>query len=159
MPRNGRKESISNFYHVIIRGINKENIFQTNRHKEKMLQFLQESGREGVEIYAYCIMSNHVHLLLHGFLKDISGYMHSVETSYALYYNRKMERCGYVFQSRFKSFPIESEAYLWQCFYYIHMNPVKAKITGQMQRYHYSSAQEYLYGRKRLIGERARSFF
>ena len=107
MPRNGRRKSSSDFYHIIIRGINREHIFETNRHKEKLIKFLKEKEVETVEIYAYCIMSNHLHLLLHGPLKDISEYMKAVQTAYALYYNRKMERSGYVFQNRFKSFPIE----------------------------------------------------
>ena len=123
-----------------------------------MTKYLKEKEVETVEIYAYCIMSNHLHLLLHGPLKEISEYMKAVQTAYALYYNRKMERNGHVFQNRFKSFPIESEEYLWQCFYYIHLNPVKAKITGKMNRYQYSSAQEYIYEKKGLIRENARQF-
>ena len=158
LPRNGRRKSSSDFYHVIIRGINRERIFETNRHKEKLTKYLKEREVETVEIYAYCIMSNHLHLLLHGPLKEISEYMKAVQTAYALYYNRKMERNGHVFQNRFKSFPIESEEYLWQCFYYIHLNPVKAKITGKMNRYQYSSAQEYIYEKKGLIRENARQF-
>ena len=158
LPRNGRRKSSSDFYHVIIRGINRERIFETNRHKEKLTKYLKEKEVETVEIYAYCIMSNHLHLLLHGPLKEISEYMKAVQTAYALYYNRKMERNGHVFQNRFKSFPIESEEYLWQCFYYIHLNPVKAKITGKMNRYQYSSAQEYIYEKKGLIRENARQF-
>lgn len=158
MPRNSRRKSASDFYHIIIRGINREQIFGSNRHKEKMFQFLQEKEVPTVEIFAYCIMSNHMHLLLRGPLKDISEYMKGIQTSYALYYNRKLERNGHVFQNRFKSFPVESEEYLWQCFYYIHLNPVKAKITEDMKRYQYSSAQEYLYEKKGLIQEKARSY-
>lgn len=134
-------------------------IFETKRNKEKMMSFLEEKKKDEIEIYAYCLMSNHLHLLLNGQLNDISYYMQAVETSYALYYNRRMDRNGHVFQNRFKSFPVESEDYLWQCFYYIHLNPVKAKITGKMERYPYSSAREYVYGKKRLISEEAKNKF
>lgn len=159
MARARRRKSIFDFYHVIIRGINREKIFETNRNKKKMMSFLKEKRTDDIEIYAYCLMSNHLHLLLYGQLKDISRYMKAIETSYALYYNRRMDRNGHVFQNRFKSFPIESEDYLWQCFYYIHLNPVKAKITGNMERYQYSSAQEYIYGKKGLISEDVKKFF
>src|SRR5699024_12833004 len=104
LPRNGRRKSSSDFYHVIIRGINRERIFETNRHKEKLTKYLKEKEVETVEIYAYCIMSNHLHLLLHGPLKEISEYMKTVQTAYALYYKRKMKRNGHVYQDRYNRY-------------------------------------------------------
>lgn len=151
MPRTGRKESSTGFYHVIIRGINQEHIFATNRDKEKMIRYMKEKKEDYVEIYAFCVMSNHLHLLLFGKLKKISAFMRMIETSYALYYNTKKQRNGYVFQNRFKSFPIEDRDYLWHCWHYIHLNPVKAKMVQAAEHYQYSSAREYALGRKGLV--------
>lgn len=155
MPRTKRRKSIADFYHIIIRGINREEIFKTERDKEKIIKYLKRKLKEEMEIYAFCIMDNHVHLILHGQLNTISKYMQAAETAYALYYNRKNERTGYVFQNRFKSFPIEEERYLWNCLHYIHLNPVKAGIVLETWQYRYSSAREYLLGRKGLVDQNA----
>lgn len=151
MPRRSRKRSLSGFYHVIIRGINQEDIFETNRDKEKIIKYMKDKKEDYVEIFAFCIMKNHLHLLLRGDLKQISLFMKMIETSYALYYNRKRKRSGYVFQNRFKSFPIEDKEYLWHCWHYIHLNPVKAKIVQTPEQYYYSSAREYRLGREGLV--------
>ena len=159
MPTKRRQKSFTDFYHVIVKGINKEKIYNQQREKiyfkKIILKYLKKYD---VEIYAYCIMSNHAHLIIKAELQVLSLFMAVVLAEYANYYNYKHYRNGHVFQNRFKSFPIESEEYLWQCFYYIHLNPVKAKITGKMNRYQYSSAQEYIYEKKGLIRENARQF-
>ena len=159
MPRRKRQKSVTDFYHIIVRGIAREDLFETDRNKQIMMKYMKEKLFEGIEIYAFCIMRNHLHLLIHAELKDISKYMHAVETSYALYYNRKKERVGYVFQNRFKSFPIEDEAYLWACLHYIHLNPVKAKMVTETQKYLYSSAREYILGRKGLVHPEAVKYY
>lgn len=161
MPRISRTNSktITNTYHIMIRGINKQAIFFDDFDKEKFIKEIKLAKEKyKYKIYAYVIMNNHVHLVIDDAKDCISEIMHMICSKYAMYFNKKYERVGHVFQNRFKSFPIESEEYLWQCFYYIHLNPVKAKITGKMNRYQYSSAQEYIYEKKGLIRENARQF-
>ena len=161
MPRISRNDNktITNTYHIIARGINKQDIFLDNDDKDnfyKMIKLTKE--KYNFELYAFALMNNHIHFTIFDKHDEMSKIMHRICTIYAMYFNKKYERVGHVFQNRFKSFPIESEEYLWQCFYYIHLNPVKAKITGKMNRYQYSSAQEYIYEKKGLIRENARQF-
>lgn len=89
-------------------------------------------------------MSNHAHFIIRAELSMLSAYMLVVLTEYALYYNFKHKRNGHVFQNRFKSECIESETYFWSCLRYIHLNPVKAKITKRPEKYVYSSMNEFI---------------
>jgi len=98
-------------------------------------------------ILGYCLMSNHVHLLIQENSTPISKIMKKIGTSYAYWYNRKYERSGHVFQDRFKSENIEDESYLLTVIRYIHQNPVKAGITSKAEDYTWSSCRVY-YGEK-----------
>lgn len=144
MPRKAREESETKVYHVSDRGINKLTIFGSKYEKEQMLSFIRENIQKyEVEIYAYCIMSTHFHLLIKSELKELSKFMAMVLAAYAQYYNYKEGRTGYVFQGRFDSECIETESYFWNCLRYIHLNPVKARITKSVKNYKYSSWHEY----------------
>lgn len=159
MPRISRKESFSGFYHVMVRGINKEKIFQTNPNKEKALEIIGEKNLENkFHIYAYCIMDNHIHLLVKSELDDLSTIMKRINVTYAMYYNSLKGRIGPVFQDRFKSENVEDERYLYGAIRYIHNNPVVAKIITKPAKYKWSSMQEYLTGKDGLIGQEAREF-
>lgn len=159
MPRISRKESVSGFYHVMVRGINKEKIFQTSPNKIKALRIIGEKQAENpCHIYAYCIMDNHIHLLIKSQLDDLSLFMKRINGSYAMYYNSLKERIGPVFQGRFKSENVEDERYLYGVIRYIHNNPVVAKIVGRPENYRWSSMQEYLTGGEGLISQEAREF-
>ena len=144
MPRKGRRESGTMFYHVIVKGINNEKIYHQQREKvyfkKKILKYLKKYD---VELYAYCIMSNHAHLIIKAELPVLSAFMAVVLAEYAVYYNFKHRRNGHVFQNRFVSECIETEAYYWNCLRYIHMNPVKANMVKEPIRYRYSSLVEY----------------
>lgn len=144
LPTKRRQESNTGFYHVVVRGINNERIY--NQHRERIyfkniiLKFLKKFQ---VEIYAFCIMSNHAHIMLRAELQELSMFMAAILAEYASYYNYKHYRNGHVFQNRFTSECIESEVYFWNCVRYIHMNPVKAGIVKNPLRYQYSSMKEY----------------
>ena len=143
MPRNLRIKSITGTYHVMIRGVNKRNIFIDDEDREKILQLISYyKNKYDIKIYAYCLMDNHVHLLLKDKV-NIDRYMQCIQTVYALYFNKKYKRIGHLFQDRFKSIPIENKKYLLECVRYIHQNPVKANIAT-INKYKWSSYNEYI---------------
>lgn len=150
MPRKARQKSATNFYHIVSRGINKINVFEEKREKSRILNLIRENYEEySIKIFAYCIMSNHFHLLLEADLKDLASFMAKIIASFAHYYNYKHNRTGYVFQDRFRSQCIETQSYFWSCLRYIHLNPVKAGICKNFMDYMYSSVKEYTYSAKR----------
>lgn len=145
MPRRARRESATGFYHIVSRGLDKENIFSEKREKTRFLNLLQENLKEhDVEIYAYCVMSNHFHLLVKAEKETMPIFMAKVLGRYAKYYNYKHKRTGYVFENRYKTQCIEDGGYFWSCLRYIHMNPVKAKICSNVMQYEHSSMREYV---------------
>jgi len=152
MPRKARKAVNSKFYHVMVQGINKENIFFDDLQKYKYYHLMEKYLTEfEVSVIAYCIMSNHVHMLLHS--KDIevvSRFMHKINGIFAQDYNRENQRVGYVFRDRFKLEYILNEEYLYACIDYIHMNPVKANLVNKEDEYKFSSYNEF-WGKKKII--------
>jgi len=152
MPRKARKAVNSNFYHVMVQGINKQSIFMYDELKYKYLKLIEKNSTEfEVSIIAYCIMPNHVHLLLHSKNIDvISRFMHKINGMYGQYYNKINKRVGYVFRDRFKMEYIINEEYLYACIDYIHMNPVKASLVETAEKYKFSSYNEF-FGKKRII--------
>lgn len=154
MPRKSRKEISSKFLHIMVQGLNKEFIFNSEIDINKYLKFISEGTKEfNVKIVAYCIMNNHVHLLI--FTEDIteiSKFMRKINTKYGIYYNNIHDRCGYVFRNRYRAEEIYTRAHLLSCINYIHNNPVKAEMCKQKSEYKYSSYNDYLY-KKRFIND------
>lgn len=132
--------------HNMVQGINREYIFEKNEEKQKYLYLMKKYNVEHkVSIIAYCIMDNHAHLLLHSNdSKNLSSFMKEINTRYALYYNKKKERVGYVFRNRFESKIMGTELQTLRCIKYIHMNPVKAHIVETEDRYQFSSYNHYI---------------
>lgn len=148
MPRISRRNSINNsrIYHIILKGVNGQEIFFDDNDRIKFLQQLKDRKKEyQYEIYAYVLMNNHIHLILFDKENKMSDIMHRICTSYALYFNRKYERKGHLFQDRFKSKCVNSENYLLRLQRYIHRNPQKEAI-GKMEEYKWSSYKEYVSG-------------
>lgn len=146
MPRTARKLLGNIFIHNMMQGINKEYIFQNDYQKNKYINLMRKyAEKHKVLIVAYCIMDNHAHLLTYSEdIKNISLFMKDLNTEYAIYYNKSNDRVGYVFRNRFCSKPICSQEQLLTCIKYIHMNPVKAKISDKEGDYKFSSYNEYL---------------
>ncbi|MGD9568589.1 MAG: transposase [Sedimentibacter sp.] len=154
MARHARKISSTGIYHIMLRGINKEQIFQKNYYKSKILKLLSEIKNEiHFSIIAYCIMDNHLHLLAKIGDDDLKNIMKKLNVKFALYYNRIEERYGYVFQDRFKSEVVEDEKYLVGVLRYIHNNPVKATLTDSIINYQWSSAKDYINDNTGLLDE------
>ncbi len=144
MPRCARVKSESGFYHVIAKGSGGQNLFEGVYDYRAFLELLAKACEKGdVHVIAYCLMSNHVHLLLEDAEGRLGEVMKSVLTGYAQRFNKLGDRVGHVFQQRFKSQPIEDEGYLLRAIRYIHNNPAKAGICAARD-YPWSSYHEYV---------------
>lgn len=156
MSRGARKRSITDIYHVIGRGLNRNFIFSENREKRRFISLIRENlSQYDVVIYAYCIMPNHFHLLIKADIKELSSFMAKVLAAYAQYYNFKHDRIGYVFQDRFKSQCIEEENYFWNCMRYIHLNPSKERAFNKISKYKFSSFYEFYRDKRDIVHENA----
>ncbi len=148
MSRTARQASATNVYHIMVRGLDKMPVFYESAEKSRILILIRDNlSNFDVVIYAYCIMPNHLHLLIKADLNVLASYMASVLTKFASYYNYKHERIGYVFQDRYKSQCVETESYFWNCMRYIHRNPAKHGTAKDMLAYPYSSFS-HLYDQK-----------
>ena len=152
MPRRARKESSTSIYHVMSRGLNKLPVFKETRERSRMLNLIRENVEKyDVEIYAYCIMPNHFHLLIKANLKELSSFMAKIIAEFARYYNQKHNRVGYVFQGRYKSQCIEDIGYFWNCLRYIHNNSLYLEEIDRIEDYKYSSLKELYYNEKDIL--------
>ena len=137
-----RKKSEGNVYHIIVRGTGRQLIFEDDEDRALFVKRLSETcAEQGGVILAWCLMANHVHLLLQRDIEVISACMQRIEASYAKYFNKRYDRAGALFQGRFTSVPIEGDEQLLTTVRYIHQNPVK---IGQPYDNPWSSYREYL---------------
>ena len=144
MPRQARKLSRTNIYHVMLRGINRQTIFEDN---EDMNYFLSEVKRckdiSDFRLYAFCLMANHVHLLLETNQEPLDMIFRRLGSRYAGWYNRKYGRVGHLFQDRYRSENVETEQYFMTVLRYILQNPMKAGMEKQPGSYRWSSYLAY----------------
>ena len=151
MPRQARKKSRTGIYHIMIRGINRQTIFETDEDYIKFIDTIQKSKeKSGFELYGYCLMGNHIHLLLREVKEPLSLSIQRMCSSFVYWYNWKYDRFGHLFQERYKSEVVENEAYLMTVLRYIHQNPIKAGITNSLTGYKWSSYREYV-GKQNVI--------
>ena len=142
MPRTARKISRNGVYHIIIRGVNKSNIFLDKDDRIMFLRLLKYySTKLKCKIYSYCLMSNHVHILMEDRNSKIGEMMKNITCVYAGEFNKKHGRIGHLFQDRFKSYSVESDNYLFCLIRYIHRNPEKAGLCAT-EKYKWSSYNE-----------------
>lgn len=160
MARKPREKSSSGIYHIILRGINRQSIFENDEDRQKLIEDLAKYKEiSQCRIFAYCLMDNHIHLLLQETQEPISMLIQRVSSSYVIWYNRKHERCGHLFQERFKSEAIETDSYFLTVLRYIHQNPIKAKIASDVAAYKWSSYSEYTKREQIVDKEYALSMF
>ncbi len=144
MARHARMVSYTDYYHVMVRGNNKEAIFVNSFDKKAYLKKLYEVEDKGlINLAGWCVMDNHVHLLVKADLDELGTAMQMINTKYAMRMNRKYGSVGHVFQDRFKSEVIHSDEHLLMVLRYIHQNPVKAAIVNEVARYDWSSYHSY----------------
>ena len=145
MARKARAEVEGGLYHVITRGNNRRQIFNSTADYEKFLSLLAvQKAKLTFFLYAYCLMTNHVHLLLERQASAVGRVMHRLLTGYAQYYNRRYRRVGHLLQGRHKAILCQSERYLAELVRYIHLNPVRAGMVTRPEDYEYSSHRAYL---------------
>lgn len=145
MPRQARKHSESGIYHVMLRGINQQQIFEDTEDCDKFIQILHEcKAVSEFKLFAYCLMNNHIHLLIRPETEPIEQVFKRIGARYVYWFNVKYQRAGHLFQDRFKSEPVENDAYFLMVLRYIHQNPTKAGICRNIEDYKYSSYQEYI---------------
>jgi putative transposase len=139
----GRKSPAA--FHVITRGNNRRRIFNHLSDYQKFLSLLAiQKIKLPFFLYAYCLMSNHVHLLIERQTATVGRIMQRLLTGYAQYYNRRYRRVGHLFQGRYKAVLCESDRYLSELVRYIHLNPVRAGIVNRAEDYESSSHRAYL---------------
>lgn len=145
MPRQSRESSPTSIYHVMIRGNERKNLFLDDEDRTKFLEILDEKKqRSKYLLYAYCLMNNHVHLLIKEGVEELSQIMKRINVAFAYYFNNKYQRVGHVFQDRYRSEAIHNEQYLLAVVSYIHNNPVKAGIVEYPDQYCWSSYSSYI---------------
>lgn len=127
-------------FHIMSRGNRRQNIFHEKEDYQVFFQLIQDTRkRYPFELHAYCCMRNHYHMLLETQEKEIWMIMRRINHLYASFYNYKYGFTGHLFQGRYKSCLVKSDAYFLQTSRYIHLNPVKAKIVNYPENYHWSS--------------------
>lgn len=150
MARKARIEFEGAFYHVIIRGNQKQKIFKGTDDFLKYLEILSAyKERYGFFLYAYVLMSNHVHLLIEMHKTPPSKILQGINQSYTMYFNRKYKTVGHLFQGRYKAILCDRDEYLLALVKYIHNNPIRANITETFDEYQWSSHRSYVQKAKR----------
>jgi REP element-mobilizing transposase RayT len=148
MARRPRVEFDGAFYHVIVRGNQRQKIFRDDRDRLYYLQRVEHyRKRYQFNIYAYVLMSNHVHLLLETGATPLSKIVQGIQFTYTQYYNRRYRTVGHLFQGRYKAILCDRDAYLLELVRYIHLNPARLKNPEELATYRWSSHRAYL-GRK-----------
>ena len=153
MARKARLASDSGIYHVILRGVNRQDIFESDKDYLKFLSLLErvafpvdERGRRIkplLVIYAYCLMPNHVHLLVKEQRYGLSDAIKWLSGTYAGYFNQKYEHVGHLFQDRFRSEIVNDMEYFVTLLRYIHQNPIAGGLVNNVKDYRWSSWYEF----------------
>ncbi|MBR0514268.1 MAG: transposase [Clostridia bacterium] len=147
MPRTARKISESNIYHVMLRGINRQDIFEDDGDRHYFMTTLRASKEaSGFKLYGFCLMSNHVHLLMEPADEPLGRIFRRVGAKYVHWYNKKYDRVGHLFQDRFKSENVVGDLHFITVLRYILQNPVKAGMVSNPGNYRWSSFPAYIKG-------------
>ena len=141
MTREPRNRILAEFNHIMLRGIGHIDLFMDEDDHLRFMDTIKRfnEGRE-ITIHAFCLMNNHVHMLVQAPPDAIPGFMKSIEVSYAQYFNSAHEHVGHFFQNRYKSEAITSERYFLAAFRYILLNPQAAGIC-RWEEYQWSSSK------------------
>ena len=155
MPRGKRLNIAGGVYHLYTRGIERKEIFKDNKDKEEFLSRLADAlDKTKSSCYAWALMPNHLHLMLRTGKGSLSDIARSLLTSYAIYFNARHKRRGYLYQNRYKSVLCQEDIYFQELIRYIHLNPLKAKIVAtitQLDNYPWA-------GHSVIVGKKERSW-
>jgi len=154
MPTKPRID-LAGYHHVINRGVNRCDIFNNNNDKDMFLQILNKTANiHEIIVHTYCLMDNHYHLLIETKYENLSVFMRIVNANYALYFNRKYNRSGHLWQDRYKSKYILYENYLYSLIKYIEYNPIEANMYTKAGEYKYTLFHNILYNTKYIYSAR-----
>lgn len=136
--------TVTGFYHVCARGTGKQLIFEDDEDRWEFLELMRDCCREaGVTVIAWCLMGNHVHLVLADYEDAMSAAMHRLLLTYARRFNKRTGRTGHLFQNRFDRRSLDTDRHLMVAIRYVHANPQEAGMS-LIERYPWSSFGEYL---------------
>ncbi len=143
--RKSRNWEPNTTFHITARGNRKEDLFRERQDHLKYLSYLKETQeKHPFQLHAYCLMSNHIHLLIETDNSPLQSIIRVLHTRYAIYFNKKYDLVGHVFQGRYGSTKIDLPSYFIKASRYIHMNPVEARITTRPEDYEWSSYKSYV---------------
>ena len=152
MSRTARQKSSTDIYHVILRGINRQQIFYDEEDYEYFISLLDRfKNISHYEIYAYCLMGNHIHILIKTPEEPLEKIFRRIGASFVYWYNLKYQRAGHLFQDRFKSEAVEDDSYFLTVLRYILRNPVKAGLCISPADYPYSNINDFLNEKKHSL--------
>ena len=148
MARRPRLFAPGLLYHVIVRGNQRRKTFYDERDYRVYLgRLARYRQRYGYIIHAYCLMPNHVHLLVESGRSPLGKFMQGLQQSYSQYFNLRHRKVGHVFQGRYQAIVCQKEAYLLELLRYIHLNPLRAGLSKDPKGYPYTGHQAYLQGK------------
>jgi putative transposase len=134
MPRQGRITVTGGIYHIIQRGIERREIYRDDKDRKEFLKRLEKGLQQtGDQCYGWVLMPNHFHLLIRSGVKPLNELMRGLLTGYALYFNRRYRRSGYLYQGRYKSILCQEDAYLLELVRYVHLNPWRGKLVKDLK--------------------------
>lgn len=136
-------------YHIMTRGNHRHEIFRDDEDKQVYLEKIKQA-REKYKfcLHAFCLMTNHVHLLLETEDSEPGKIMKSINMNYSIFFNKKYRFVGQLMQGRYRAEIIDNDAYFLATGRYIHLNPVKAEIVSLPQDYLWSSFRHYITGQE-----------
>ena len=144
MARQRRLKSETGIYHVMLRGINRQQVFYDEDDYYMFLNVLSRCKTLcGFKLHAYCLMNNHIHLLIQEGEETLANSLKRIGDMFVYWYNSSHNRSGAVFQGRYKSIPVNDDEYYISVLRYIHQNPVKAGIVKSCADYEFSSYNYY----------------
>ncbi|MUK87568.1 transposase [Ornithinibacillus sp. L9] len=144
MSRKPRVKSYSGIYHIMMRGINRQTIFEDDQDKIRFIETVKRfKNISNFHIYGYCLMDNHIHLLIKENDEALSKAVQRISASYVYWYNNRYDRSGSLFQGRYKSEPVDSLSYFLKVIRYIHQNPLKAGLASNVFECKWTSVNEY----------------
>jgi len=145
MARKPRLHIPGALYHVMLRGNDGQPIFFDSKDHNRFLNLMSEGvDRFGHRIHAYCLMDNHVHILIQIGQIPLSRIMQNVSFRYTLWINKRHSRIGHLFQGRFRAILCDGDSYLLELIRYIHLNPVRAGLVDLPEDFQWSSHRAYL---------------
>lgn len=145
MARKPRIHAPGAIYHVILRGNARQDIFSDDKDRYRLYDILEKScERFQNRIHAFCLMTNHVHLVIQVGEIPLSRIMQNVALRYTQWFNWRHKKSGHVFQGRYKAILVDADAYLLELVAYVHLNPVRARVTDRPENHQWSSHLAYL---------------